>query len=103
RLSRESLYTSTTSVFLLGLLCLFLFFSLNDTSTTEIYTLSLHDALPICGWPCRSFRRASGWGRLAHGVGWYCRGGRSQRFRPGCLESVQFWGGFQAVGNQRPQ
>src|SRR5690349_22721251 len=24
-----------------------LFFSFNDTSTTEIYTLSLHDALPI--------------------------------------------------------
>src|SRR5256885_10965695 len=29
------------------LLCLFFFF--NDTATTEIYTLSLHDALPICG------------------------------------------------------
>src|SRR5438067_9847210 len=26
----------------------FLFFFFNDTSTTEIYTLSLHDALPIC-------------------------------------------------------
>src|SRR3989441_8344378 len=26
----------------------FLFF-FNDTATTEIYTLSLHDALPICG------------------------------------------------------
>src|SRR5258708_18106711 len=25
----------------------FLFFFLNDTATTEIYTLSLHDALPI--------------------------------------------------------
>src|ERR1035437_11143661 len=24
------------------------FFFLNDTATTEIYTLSLHDALPIC-------------------------------------------------------
>src|ERR1044072_3864652 len=24
-------------------------FFVNDTSTTEIYTLSLHDALPICG------------------------------------------------------
>src|SRR5260370_24849840 len=34
--------------------CLFFF---NDTATTEIYTLSLHDALPIfhsAGWPvCR--------------------------------------------------
>src|SRR3712207_7409774 len=28
-------------------LCSFFFF--NDTATTEIYTLSLHDALPICG------------------------------------------------------
>src|ERR1039457_7697333 len=34
------------------------FFFFNDTATTEIYTLSLHDALPIClrqktdGNPC---------------------------------------------------
>src|SRR3989304_10028013 len=29
--------------------CFFhLFFFFNDTATTEIYTLSLHDALPIC-------------------------------------------------------
>src|SRR2546429_3178046 len=26
-----------------------IFFFFNDTATTEIYTLSLHDALPICG------------------------------------------------------
>src|SRR5207249_10884001 len=26
----------------------FIFFFFNDTPTTEIYTLSLHDALPIC-------------------------------------------------------
>src|SRR2546430_16735939 len=30
---------------------LVLFFFLNDTATTEIYTLSLHDALPIYGAP----------------------------------------------------
>src|SRR6266446_10514363 len=30
-----------------SLLFLFFFF-FNDTATTEIYTLSLHDALPIC-------------------------------------------------------
>src|SRR5215211_9447976 len=29
-------------------LLLFFFFFFNDTATTEIYTLSLHDALPIC-------------------------------------------------------
>src|SRR5256885_5649217 len=31
---------------LLCVICFFFFF--NDTATTEIYTLSLHDALPIC-------------------------------------------------------
>src|SRR2546427_4958701 len=34
------------------MLCLhvfFFFFFFNDTATTEIYTLSLHDALPISG------------------------------------------------------
>src|SRR5467141_5348925 len=29
------------------LFCFFCFFFFNDTATTEIYTLSLHDALPI--------------------------------------------------------
>ena len=32
----------------LGFLLQALFFFFNDTATTEIYTLSLHDALPIC-------------------------------------------------------
>src|SRR5438309_10723677 len=30
---------------------LIVFFFFNDTATTEIYTLSLHDALPICARP----------------------------------------------------
>src|SRR3712207_7809422 len=34
-------------MFLLSRLFTFFFF-FNDTATTEIYTLSLHDALPIC-------------------------------------------------------
>jgi len=35
-------------VFFVGLVCFcFFFFFFNDTATTEIYTLSLHDALPI--------------------------------------------------------
>src|SRR5256885_10533156 len=29
-------------------LSIYFFFFFNDTATTEIYTLSLHDALPIC-------------------------------------------------------
>src|SRR3712207_9471251 len=38
-------------------LYLFLFFFFNDTATTEIYTLSLHDALPICPGPVPDTRR----------------------------------------------
>src|SRR3712207_6854269 len=30
----------------------FMFFFFNDTATTEIYTLSLHDALPFYGFGC---------------------------------------------------
>src|SRR3712207_9323699 len=41
----------------------FLFF-FNDTATTEIYTLSLHDALPIC-----EERPALGHGVPGHGQG----------------------------------
>src|SRR2546430_16620432 len=49
------------SVLVIG--CYFIFFFFNDTATTEIYTLSLHDALPISGcarrwlaqFACRNF------------------------------------------------
>src|SRR2546429_5169093 len=34
------------------------FFFFNDTATTEIYTLSLHDALPICQEGLGGFLRA---------------------------------------------
>src|SRR3712207_8063956 len=37
------------------LIC-YLFFFFNDTATTEIYTLSLHDALPISGRVARDVR-----------------------------------------------
>src|SRR3712207_3072624 len=41
-----------------------LFFFFNDTATTEIYTLSLHDALPISGSRCeREGRRPPSGGR----------------------------------------
>src|SRR3712207_7029786 len=44
-------------------------FFFNDTATTEIYTLSLHDALPICCWSSCPGSRASGssWRRPAAG------------------------------------
>src|SRR5215216_8197064 len=41
----------------LGLVIEFFFFFFNDTATTEIYTLSLHDALPISIRPRRLSRR----------------------------------------------
>src|SRR2546429_6188252 len=43
--------------------CVTSFFFFNDTATTEIYTLSLHDALPISfPWPCPPFSaRRWGW------------------------------------------
>src|SRR3989441_2765674 len=52
------------------------FFFFNDTATTEIYTLSLHDALPICGGVrggARPLGRAA-----AHDV----RGGDAHRAAP---------------------
>src|SRR3712207_9065162 len=38
---------------------LLLFFFFNDTATTEIYTLSLHDALPISWRGTAAFARTS--------------------------------------------
>src|SRR2546429_8860786 len=43
-MSPQFTFLSSTSV----LLNFSFFFFFNDTATTEIYTLSLHDALPIC-------------------------------------------------------
>src|SRR2546430_8576337 len=53
------------------ILFLFFFFFFNDTATTEIYTLSLHDALPICS-ACFYF---------AHGFRIYAtKGGTSEQY-----------------------
>src|SRR3712207_8484818 len=43
------------------------FFFFNDTATTEIYTLSLHDALPIYRPTRRPPSRGSGAGHQLHG------------------------------------
>src|SRR2546430_16253954 len=40
-------------------ICSFFFFFFNDTATTEIYTLSLHDALPICASALAAFAMLS--------------------------------------------
>src|SRR5258708_31204145 len=44
---------------MLSLPSFFFFFFFNDTATTEIYTLSLHDALPIFGPLRNRIRRRS--------------------------------------------
>ena len=41
------------------MLCDLFFFFFNDTATTEIYTLSLHDALPICQKICKGSHKLS--------------------------------------------
>src|SRR6266511_628892 len=46
-----------------------IFFFFNDTATTEIYTLSLHDALPISLWSRGNRRRASAAGTV-RAAGW---------------------------------
>src|SRR3712207_9499094 len=52
--------------------CVSCFFFFNDTATTEIYTLSLHDALPISD--ARRHALAAGRGALDAGAG-CARGG----------------------------
>src|SRR5256885_8402911 len=44
----------------------FFFFFFNDTATTEIYTLSLHDALPIYQQPDAEGEQQPGLQRPAH-------------------------------------
>src|SRR5436190_11599134 len=51
----------------------FIFFFFNDTATTEIYTLSLHDALPICG------RRPFRWARDSRSPRTPCRSRSTDR------------------------
>src|SRR5206468_12974326 len=46
----SSCHHSTVFIFFFSFICcssIFFFFFFNDTATSEIYTLSLHDALPI--------------------------------------------------------
>src|SRR5437588_8547420 len=50
-------FFSSLSSFCFHVCCFFFF---NDTATTEIYTLSLHDALPICS-SVKDMLRADGY------------------------------------------
>src|SRR5256885_16593310 len=49
------------------MLSIFFFFFFNDTATTEIYTLSLHDALPILRGMGREAARVAHRGRVHPG------------------------------------
>src|SRR3712207_9559172 len=66
------------------MICCLYYFFFNDTATTEIYTLSLHDALPIfCEGalgPCRSRQRRE---HVFEKVGGGSDGTGSDRGRPG--------------------
>src|SRR3712207_8926371 len=68
---------------------LYAYFFFNDTATTEIYTLSLHDALPICldaGSALRDGVRDSGFqDRLPGGSGRGGRGGDQHGLLRGAL------------------
>src|SRR3989442_445283 len=46
------IFRAVVCAFIVCPLIFFFFFFFNDTATTEIYTLSLHDALPIYGRGC---------------------------------------------------
>src|SRR3989454_2674314 len=71
-----------------------MFFFFNDTATTEIYTLSLHDALPICEpavtWMCTPDQLeelATGW---LHGEGYIETLDDLVKLRP-CATDLGFW------------
>src|SRR5580698_11465863 len=49
------------------------FFFFNDTATTEIYTLSLHDALPICCARYLGLRERRSTQSLGRGIEYYDR------------------------------
>src|SRR6266498_3174196 len=53
------------------------FFFFNDTATTEIYTLSLHDALPT--WPCAAGPRSIAGSPGSRAGGWCPGAGRPDR------------------------
>src|SRR5438552_18917503 len=58
--------THTTNLSATSTPNLYTFFFFNDPATTEIYTLSLHDALPIWTRRLQIFRRSPRRGREVH-------------------------------------
>src|SRR2546430_11368247 len=64
---------------------LFFFFFFNDTATTEIYTLSLHDALPILNRPYSIFSiRSSTWTQAARSCASMASRSRTRKLTISC-------------------
>src|SRR5438552_19198644 len=57
------------SILIIIYVIMFFFFFFNDTATTEIYTLSLHDALPISGREAGARRDRADAGCVGRGSG----------------------------------
>src|SRR5258708_24616033 len=55
-----------------GFFVVLIFFFFNDTATTEIYTLSLHDALPIPATSCRTASTSCGIVSAGSSPRWIC-------------------------------
>src|SRR2546430_7384831 len=80
---------------------MFFFFFFNDTATTEIYTLSLHDALPISQSRGRALRGRDGQdGRGEHALdAGGCRGGFQRRRLAGSVRSEEHTSELQSQSN----
>src|SRR5215813_6696811 len=95
------MYLEFISYMLVLSFCIFFFF-FNDTATTEIYTLSLHDALPIFRRGRSAARSRWRWTRTRswpRSSGWSSR--RTDRRRAGRGPAHQRWRSRRRQGRGR--
>src|SRR3712207_7305472 len=81
------------------MIIIIIFFFFNDTATTEIYTLSLHDALPISPRSCPPRASASAPGFVAPGP----QSSPDNRFGPGRCAAFARWKGPAPSTPQRSE
>src|SRR5882672_12666753 len=74
------------------------FFFFNDTATTEIYTLSLHDALPICPDPGARPQALAQPDRGAAAAGLDSRAGRRKRLLQHSMDRIHGGTGSRPAG-----